>query len=323
MAAAARAFRPASGARSRSIIPAMATATRRPTAPPATIMPRRSCTRWTSSASPSAHICGLSLGGVVAIAMHHAAPARCASLILADTFAVHPDGQAIYERSIAGSQDLPRHGRTPASTCCSASRPIQRVRSEVVETMARIDPAAYRIGAEAVWLADQRDRAADIRVPTLVMCGSEDQVTPPALSPRAHRAHPGCALRRDRRRRPPRQPRAAGRVQPRDRGFHRWLRPISSRPCALRAASATARSGTGIRSRWAPRCSMRWSSVPASILPQSRTSSPAASARSASRPSTSAATWCSPRRCPTASPPSPSIANAAHRSSRSISRRRR
>src|SRR3954467_324808 len=48
-----------------------------------------------------AHICGLSLGGVVAIAMHHAAPERCASLILADTFAVHPDGRSIYERGIA------------------------------------------------------------------------------------------------------------------------------------------------------------------------------------------------------------------------------
>ena len=41
-----------------------------------------------------AHICGLSLGGVVAIAMHAAAPKRCASLIIADSFAVHPDGQA-------------------------------------------------------------------------------------------------------------------------------------------------------------------------------------------------------------------------------------
>src|SRR3954471_23057791 len=53
-----------------------------------------------------AHICGLSLGGVVAIAMHHAAPERCASLILADTFAVHPEGHAIYDRSMAGSADL-------------------------------------------------------------------------------------------------------------------------------------------------------------------------------------------------------------------------
>jgi 3-oxoadipate enol-lactonase len=38
------------------------------------------------------------------------------------------------------------------------------------------------IFAEAVWLADQRDRAAAIDVPTLVVCGSEDKVTPPALS---------------------------------------------------------------------------------------------------------------------------------------------
>src|SRR5689334_21093068 len=54
-----------------------------------------------------AHICGLSLGGVVATAIQHAAPHRCASLILADTFAVHPEGRAIYERSLAGSRDLP------------------------------------------------------------------------------------------------------------------------------------------------------------------------------------------------------------------------
>ena len=54
-----------------------------------------------------AHICGLSLGGVIAIAMHHAAADRCTSLILADTFAIHPDGEAIYERSLAGSHDLP------------------------------------------------------------------------------------------------------------------------------------------------------------------------------------------------------------------------
>src|SRR4051795_4000218 len=50
-----------------------------------------------------AHICGLSLGGVVAIAMHDAAPERCASLVLADTFISHPDARAIYERSLAGS----------------------------------------------------------------------------------------------------------------------------------------------------------------------------------------------------------------------------
>jgi 3-oxoadipate enol-lactonase len=33
-----------------------------------------------------------------------------------------------------------------------------------------------------VWLADQTDRARAIDVPTLVLCGSDDKVTPPALS---------------------------------------------------------------------------------------------------------------------------------------------
>jgi 3-oxoadipate enol-lactonase len=128
-----------------------------------------------------AHICGLSLGGVVAIAMHHRAPERCASLILADTFAVHPDGQAIYDRSLAGSQDLP--AMAEARVGVLLAQPAEpNIRREVVATMSRIDPAAYRIGAEAVWLADQRERAAAIRVPNLVLVGDQDKVTPPSLS---------------------------------------------------------------------------------------------------------------------------------------------
>jgi 3-oxoadipate enol-lactonase len=128
-----------------------------------------------------AHVCGLSLGGVIAIAMHAQAPDRCASLILADTFAVHPDGPAIHERSLAASAHMRAlaEGRADALLAQPAD---PDVRSEIVETMARIDPAAFRIGAEAVWLADQADRAAEIRVPTLVLCGSDDRVTPPALS---------------------------------------------------------------------------------------------------------------------------------------------
>jgi 3-oxoadipate enol-lactonase len=128
-----------------------------------------------------AHICGLSLGGVVAIALCAAVPNHCASLILADTFAVHPQGRAIYERSIVGSQDLP--AMAEARVDVLLAQPADRqVRREVVETMSRIDPLAYRIGAEAVWLADQRDRASAIDVPALVLVGDEDLVTPVDLS---------------------------------------------------------------------------------------------------------------------------------------------
>jgi 3-oxoadipate enol-lactonase len=128
-----------------------------------------------------AHICGLSLGGVVAIAMHHADAKRCASLILADTFAVHPEGRAIFERSIGASENL--RGLAEARVDVLLAQPADPAsRAEVVETMARIDPAAYRIGAEAVWLADQRERAQEIDVPTLVLVGDRDLVTPPELS---------------------------------------------------------------------------------------------------------------------------------------------
>lgn len=140
-----------------------------------------------------AHICGLSLGGVIAIALHHASPERCASLIIADSFAVHPDGQAIYDRSIAASEQMSElaAARTPVLLAPGAS---EELHSEVRETMARIDPEAFRIGAAAVWLADQRDRVAAIATPTLVLCGDQDTVTPPSLSRELAEAVAGAEL---------------------------------------------------------------------------------------------------------------------------------
>jgi 3-oxoadipate enol-lactonase len=141
-----------------------------------------------------AHVGGLSLGGVVAIAIHHAAPERCASLVLADTFAVHPDGRAIYDRGIAASGDL--HAMAEARVDVLLAQPaVPAVRREIVDTMSRIDPAAYRIGAQAVWLADQHVRAAAIDVPTLVICGAEDKMTPPALSEDLAALIPNAQLR--------------------------------------------------------------------------------------------------------------------------------
>jgi 3-oxoadipate enol-lactonase len=140
-----------------------------------------------------AHVCGLSLGGVIAIALHHAAPDSCASLILADTFAVHPDGRGIYDRSLAGSRDLPAMAEARVDFLLAQPADPQ-VRREVIETMSRIDPAAYRIGAEAVWLADQRDRLGEIAVPTLVICGEDDKPTPPDLSRELAAMIPGAQL---------------------------------------------------------------------------------------------------------------------------------
>ena len=142
-----------------------------------------------------AHVCGLSLGGVIAIAMQALAPGRCASLILADSFAAHPDGAGIHQRSVEASAAIGMRALAEARVDLllgSAAPPA--LRTEVVETMAAIDPQAYRTGAEAVWLADQQDRAKAVNVPTLVLCGSEDRVTPPALSADLAALVPGARL---------------------------------------------------------------------------------------------------------------------------------
>jgi 3-oxoadipate enol-lactonase len=142
-----------------------------------------------------AHICGLSLGGVVAIAIHHLAPERCASLILADSFAVHPDGTAIHQRSVDASRSMTMRALAEArASMLLGAGASDAIRDEVIETMGHIDPEAYRLGAAAVWLADQRDRATAIDVPTLVMVGDEDRITPPALSKELASLIPGAHL---------------------------------------------------------------------------------------------------------------------------------
>ncbi|WP_051503898.1 alpha/beta fold hydrolase [Sphingomonas jaspsi] len=142
-----------------------------------------------------AHVCGLSLGGVIAIAMHAAAADRIASLIIADSFAVHPDGQGIHDRSVAASQAMSMGdlaaARAPLLLGKAAS---DELKAGIVATMAAIDPATYRLGAAAVWLADQRDRAARIAVPTLILCGDEDSITPPSLSEELARLIPQSRL---------------------------------------------------------------------------------------------------------------------------------
>lgn len=142
-----------------------------------------------------AHICGLSLGGVIAIAINAAAPQRTVSLILADTFASHPDGPGIYERSVAAADSGSLRPLAESRADVLLAQPCDpAVRTAVIETMSAIDPAAYKLGAEAVWLAAQEERAHEIRCPTLVLCGDCDRVTPPSLSTALTKIIPGARM---------------------------------------------------------------------------------------------------------------------------------
>ncbi len=129
-----------------------------------------------------AHVCGLSLGGVIALALHALAPERVASLILADSFARHPEGAAIHQRSLAGAAQGMADLADKRADALLAAPADPQVRAQVVATMSRIDPLAYARASDAVWLADLRREAAAVACPTLIVYGSEDRITPPALS---------------------------------------------------------------------------------------------------------------------------------------------
>ncbi|WP_265587733.1 alpha/beta fold hydrolase [Sphingomicrobium arenosum] len=130
-----------------------------------------------------AHVCGLSLGGIVAMemAIHH--PTRVAGLVIANSFGRHPDGEAIYDRSVGAARSIGMEAlaRTRAASLLGIEPPAG-LEDELVETMAAIDPEAYVLGAEAVWRADLTRDLHRIHSPALVLCGTEDAITPPALS---------------------------------------------------------------------------------------------------------------------------------------------
>ena len=127
------------------------------------------------------HLCGLSLGGVVAIAIAHRAPYRLASLILADSFAKHSDGQEMLARSLAASDNMRALASARVPVLVGPNSAPELV-AQLIVVMAAIDASAFRLGSAAVWPVDQRDRARAITAPTLILCGSNDQVTPPPLS---------------------------------------------------------------------------------------------------------------------------------------------
>ena len=129
------------------------------------------------------HVCGLSMGGLVAFEMFAQNPKRIASLILANTFARHPNGAEMAERTLnfikAHSMREFAEQRVNFLLAPEASANVQH---KVIETMARIDKRTYNWASKAVWTADYLDVLPKINVPTLVIGSDLDKPTPPDLS---------------------------------------------------------------------------------------------------------------------------------------------
>ena len=144
-----------------------------------------------------AAICGLSLGGMTAMWMAANAPDRIERAILANTSAhLQPAGMWQDRAATARSTGL---ASLVAPSMERWFTPAFRERD--VETVARgaamvsaSDPEGYAGCCEAIAGMDQRRDLARIRVPCLVIVGSDDPSTPPAMGEEIRAGIAGATL---------------------------------------------------------------------------------------------------------------------------------
>lgn len=148
----------------------------------------------------SAHIVGLSWGGLLAQEFYRRHHARVRSLVLADTYAGWKGSLAepipeqrlsacLRDASLPPSEFVPKY--LPSMFSESPSR---EVRDELARIMADFHPLGFRLMATALAQADTRDLLPTIRVPTLLIWGDADARSPMPVAEQVRAAIPGAQL---------------------------------------------------------------------------------------------------------------------------------
>lgn len=147
----------------------------------------------------SAHVVGLSWGGMVAVAFYRHQPHRMRSLVLADTYAGWEGslGKAMSDERLAAclrDSSLPAQELVPKylPSIHSGSASLEQ-REEWASIMADFHPAGFRLMAETS-APDTSDLLRTIRVPTLLMWGDADARSPLSVAHQFHDAIPNAKL---------------------------------------------------------------------------------------------------------------------------------
>lgn len=149
----------------------------------------------------SAAVCGLSMGGYVALALYRLVPSRVQALVLADTRAV-ADTEAGKEVREDQAQKALLEGMAPIAdsmlpklvapvTVAKHPEVVARVREMILKTNPEGAAAAQRGMARRV---DQTDFLSQITAPTLIVVGRHDVLTPVPESEAMHRRIAGSHL---------------------------------------------------------------------------------------------------------------------------------
>lgn len=148
-----------------------------------------------------ATIGGLSMGGYVALAFYKQLPSHVRTLILADTRAQGDTDEGKQARAqqaekainegMAGIADAMLPKLLTPETVSKRPEVVKRVRDMMLKTKPEGAAAALHGMAER---DDQTELLAKIMVPTLIMVGTEDAITPVADSEKMHAAIRGSRL---------------------------------------------------------------------------------------------------------------------------------
>jgi pimeloyl-ACP methyl ester carboxylesterase len=149
----------------------------------------------------TAHVVGLSMGGMIAqdVAARH--PGRLATLALVDTstgFGAAPE--AARREFLAQRLEPLDAGLTPADLAPRLVGALvhpdapEAVRAQVAASLSKLRTEPYRQALHAIVTTDFRDSLGAVAVPTLVLVGEQDAVTPPAASRDLAARIPGAEL---------------------------------------------------------------------------------------------------------------------------------
>ena len=144
-----------------------------------------------------AHLCGLSLGGLVGlwVAVNH--PSRVGKLVVSCVAGRFNDPETYRQRAASVRRDG-SGSVVPAVLTRWFTEPFSRSHPEVQARfgamVSAVAPGGYAYCAEVVAGADLRARLGDIVAPTLVVGGALDPVVPPELAVATSSAIPGALL---------------------------------------------------------------------------------------------------------------------------------
>lgn len=141
---------------------------------------------------------GNSLGALMSAAFVKRYPARVSALVLSDCASGHArlDEEERNEKLMQRLDDVAELGpagmaeKRAGKLIGAAAAP--GTRNKVVRVMSKIRPKGYGQAARMLSLADILAELQGCRAPALVVCGAEDQVTPPESNRRVAAAIPGA-----------------------------------------------------------------------------------------------------------------------------------